>query len=139
MKKIDQTKIHSPDKGINGNCLAASLASILELPLLEVPEFEDMMGEHDWFEALKEWLEKLGFTLLAWQDETWLPGYYLATGISERGINHTVVYKGGKLVHDPHPSRSGIKKVKEIWALLPVDPSQYNQPLEPTRKAERLS
>lgn len=124
MKPIDQTKLHNPENGINGNCMAASFASILELPLSEVPKFEDM-GKKKWFRNLKDWLEKIGFTLLEWKEETWLPGYYLASGKSERGFDHTVVYKDGKLMHDPHPSRTGIKKVNEIWALLPIDPSNY--------------
>jgi len=125
MKPVDQTKLHDPENGILGNCLAASLASLLELPLSEVPEFEDMMGKSDWFQALTDWLKELGFTLLEWREEawTWLPGYYLANGISERGLSHTVVYKGDALAHDPHPSRSGIKKVNAAWALLPIDPA----------------
>ena len=122
---IDQTKLHNPENGINGNCMAASFASILELPLSEVPEFENM-GKNKWFQEVKDWLEKIGFTLLEWQGETWLPGYYLAMGISERGVKHQVVFKGDVLAHDPHPSRAGIKKVDEVWALLPIDPSQYN-------------
>lgn len=126
MKPIDQTKLHDPNNGTEGNCLAASLASILELPLSEVPKFEDM-GKKSWFPALKVWLEDKGFTLLQWHDETWLPGYYLVMGLSTRGVNHQVVYKDGKLVHDPHPSRDGIEKIKEVWALLPVDPSKYRR------------
>lgn len=125
MIPIDQTKLHNPENGINGNCMAASFASILELPLSEVPEFENM-GKNKWFQEVKDWLEKIGFTLLEWQGETWLPGYYLAMGISERGVKHQVVFKGDVLAHDPHPSRAGIKKVDEVWALLPIDPSQYN-------------
>jgi len=125
MKPVDQTKLHAPENGVNGNCMAASFASILELHLSEVPEFEDM-GKDDWFPALTKWLEDLGFTLVHWQTETCLPGYCLAVGMSERGVFHQVVFKGGALAHDPHPSRAGIKKVDEIWALLPIDPSQYN-------------
>ena len=126
MKPVDQTKLHDPENGVNGNCMAASFASILELPLSEVPNFEDM-GEDNYFSALTSWLENLGFTLVQWQSETWLPGYCLAMGMSERGVNHQVVFKNGVLAHDPHPSRAGIKKIDEVWALLPIDPSQYNQ------------
>lgn len=124
MKPIDQTKLHDPENGVNGNCMPASFASILEIPLSEVPEFEDM-GKDDWFPALTKWLEGLGFMLVQWQSETCLPGYCLASGISERGVNHQVVFKGGVLAHDPHPSRAGIKKVDEVWALLPINPAKY--------------
>jgi len=124
MKPVDQTKLYDPENGINSNCLAASLASILELPLSEVPEFEDMFDNPDWFQFLMDWLEGLGFTLLQWEGKTWLPGYCLATGTSERGPTHTVVYKGNSLAHDPHPSRSGIKTIDSVWALLPLDPTR---------------
>lgn len=104
--------------------MAASFASILELPLSEVPKFEDM-GKDNYFSALTIWLESLGFTLVQWQSKTWLPGYCLAMGISERGVNHQVVLKNGVLAHDPHPSRAGIKKIDEVWALLPINPAKY--------------
>lgn len=123
MKPVDQTKLHDPDNGIRGNCMAASLASILELPLSDIPEFEDMEG--DWWPNLMNWLESLGFYIIQWREEVCLQGYYLCAGMSERGVNHQVVYKNGKLVHDPHPSKTGIKKVNEVWALLPIDPSKF--------------
>lgn len=125
MKPVDQTKLHDPKNGINGNCIAASFASILELPLSEVPMFEDI-SKNDWFGALTKWLESLGFALVHWQSETWLPGYCLVSGISERNVDHMVVFKDGVLAHDPHPSKTGIKKVDEIWALIPFDPARYN-------------
>lgn len=124
MKPVDQTKLHDPENGINGNCMAASFASILEIPLSTIPEFEDMSKE-EWFPALTEWLESMGFTLVQWQAETWLPGYCLVMGMSDRGFYHQVVYKGGVLAYDPHPSRSGIEEVEEVWALLPFDPSYW--------------
>lgn len=125
MKRVDQTKLHDSDNGINGNCLAACVASILEIPLDVIPKFEDMMVKNsdEWFEVFTDWLESLGFTILTWENDTWLPGYYLASGISERGVNHVVVYRAGVLAHDPHPSRAGIKKVNQVWALLPLDPA----------------
>ncbi len=130
MKPAHQTKLHDPDNGVNGNCLAACLASLLEIPLDIIPKFEDMMvkNSEDWFEAFTDWLDRLGFTILTWESDTWLPGYYLASGMSERGNNHIVIYKGGELAHDPHPSRTGIKKINQVWALLPFDPAScyYN-------------
>ena len=125
MKPIDQTKLYFP----NGNCLAASLASILELQLSEVPEFEKWKEDtEEWWWELNKWLEEIGFTLLQWSDgnPSWLPGYYLVSGISERGISHIVVYQNGKMVHDPHPSKTGLKEIKESWALLLIDPSKCN-------------
>lgn len=33
---------------------------------------------------------------------------YLAYGFSSRGVGHVVIYKNGKLFHDPHPSNEGL-------------------------------
>ncbi len=33
---------------------------------------------------------------------------YLAFGFSSRGVGHVVIYKDGKLFHDPHPSNEGL-------------------------------
>lgn len=123
MKPIDQTKLHNPEDGVNGNCMAASLASILELPLSEVPKFEDM-GESKWWIALRRWLKRLGFHLLAWDKEFYMPVYFIAGGPSPRGVEHSVVYRGTKMVHDPHPSRAGLVEITSVWALLPIDPVQ---------------
>ena len=133
MKPIDQTKLHDPKNGVNGNCMAASFASILEIPLSEIPKFEDMMDKDDWFSVLTTWIEGLGFTIVLWQPETYPPGYCLAMGMSERGVKHQVVLKNGVLAHDPHPSRAGIRKIDEIWVLLPFDPSQYNPLMQRTQ------
>ena len=124
MIPIDQTKLHSSNQ--NGNCLAASLASILELPLSNIPEFENMGKE--WWPKMVRWLESIGFYLIRWDEEVVLPGYYLVMGVSPRfkNLNHQVIYKNGELVHDPHPSRAGVTKIKEISALVPFDPANYN-------------
>lgn len=50
MKAIDQTTF-----GKEGNCFAASLASVLELPLDSVPNF-CVAYPSDWFAKTNEWL-----------------------------------------------------------------------------------
>lgn len=129
MIPINQTKFHDPENGINGNCMAAALASILELPLSEVPEFEDM-GMADptnkkWFSKFLDWLFDLGFELLVWNKHVPLKGYYLASGMSKRGYAHQVVYKNGFIIHDPHPDDTGIITFIGQWALLPLNPVYY--------------
>ena len=118
---IDQTKLHT--KKQSGNCLAASLASVLELPLSKIPEFENMGKK--WFSKLTKWLETLGLYPVIWREEVVLPGYYFVIGQSPRDkkITHQVVYFNGKMIHDPHPSRDGIINIKETMVLVPFDPS----------------
>lgn len=125
MIPVEQTKLHSENQ--NGNCLAASLSSILEISLSDVPEFENM-GE-EWWPKMMRWLESLGLYMIQWREEVVLPGYYLVMGVSPRNksINHQVVFRNGKLVHDPHPSKAGVSEIKQIMALLPFDPANYNK------------
>jgi hypothetical protein len=48
--------------------------------------------------------------------------YYLAFGPSiVTGNPHVVVYRAGKLVHDPHQGRNGLGSVKSIHVLVPVE------------------
>ncbi len=133
MIPVEQSKLHIPGTQ-NGNCITAALASLLELELSDMPEFEDMAdcgkGTKDnksWFRALLDWLESLEFYLLQWEEEIYLPGYFIANGPSPRGVEHSVVYKGREMVHDPHPDKSGLEKITSVWALLPLNPAQFKQ------------
>ncbi len=123
MIPITQTKLHS--NTVTGNCLAASLASILEIPLSDVPEFENMKHPK-WWDAMRDWLFKIGFDFVQWREPVVLPGYYLVMGTSPRdpAINHQVIYLKGEMVHDPHPSRDGVVNIKEVIALIPLDPAK---------------
>lgn len=102
-----------------GNCFAAVIASILELPLEEVPNFCGDYGDA-WWEKTQEWLVLRGlygieFTLHPEQIQSGfvLPfpseARFIATGKSPRGeFHHCVVAKLEQErfqgVHDPHPS-----------------------------------
>ncbi len=38
---------------------------------------------------------------------------YIVSGLSPRGVRHVVIYVNGQLVHDPHPSQSGVVETEE--------------------------
>ena len=99
----------------------AAFASILEIPIEDIPHFEDM-SETKWYPSLLNWLKSLNFSLLTWEEERYLLGYFIANGPSSRGFGHSVIYKSIEMVHDPHPSRDGSEKITSVWALLPFDP-----------------
>ena len=124
LKPLDQTKLHTEEQ--NGNCLATAFASLLEIPISDVPEFEDMGTE--WFVVMKKWLESIGFDLIEWREEEpkYLMGYYMVAGKSPRGdFDHQVIHRAGKLAHDPHPSRDGVDSFVDAYALLPIDPAKH--------------
>ena len=118
---------------VRGNCLAACIASLLELPITEVPNVETLYGIDDnyYWEVLWRWLGHLGYELSTderfkcfhqnFEDKNFggidhsqalidelKDKYYLVYGKSPRGIQHVCIYQNGKLVHDPHPTKEGI-------------------------------
>ncbi|MBO3760337.1 hypothetical protein [Ciceribacter sp. L1K22] len=122
MTPVDQTQFAG--EGVGGNCVQASVASILDLPLSAVPHFlEAAPTPSEWELAFWDWCEERGIGLIRRSGEWIFDGYYLASGPSPRGVNHMVVYRDGVLAHDPHPSRAGVLEVRQTWVLAPLDPA----------------
>lgn len=125
MKPVDQTKLYAADGTGNGNCFASCLASLLELPLWMVPPFEEMFGRGhgEWRERVEKWLKHC-FSLVLVRTEgheiSKLPEFYIANGMSKRGVHHSVIYQNGELAHDPHWMKSGIESVEWTWHLEPL-------------------
>ena len=119
MIPIQQTILHT--ETTKGNCLQAAIASILELSLEEVPVFE---GD-SWYLQLMHWLEDCyEIELARWDYEVQFKGYYLVTGQSPRGnFKHIVVYKNGKMIHDPHPDKTGLVEIESVWLLVRLNPA----------------
>jgi hypothetical protein len=125
MTPVKQTKLYAKDGIHNGNCFAACLASLLDLPLWMVPPFEDMFGRGgDFTSRRKEWLErmfKLKMVETPAHPVDQLPEFYIANGYGKRGVLHSVIYRRGELAHDPHPSNDGINAVDWCWHLEPIE------------------
>jgi hypothetical protein len=122
MTPIKQTKLHDSENSVHGNCMAAALASLLDLSLSDVPAFEEMNDE-EWFLAFWHWLNDRGYEMETSNSsdpiepsET-IDGYYIANGPSPRGVYHSVIYKDGGLAHDPHPSNAGLTSVAYCWLI----------------------
>lgn len=128
MTPVDQRVIASTPEA-PGDCLSACVASVLDLPLDEVPLFAAMP---DWLGAFTRWLDARGLALvyLAFgKDEwPWLPPRDLPLivgGQSPRGPwGHAVIgiWRDGamEVLHDPHPSRAGILgDPTRVYLLVP--------------------
>lgn len=89
-----------------GNCLQACVASILELPLGEVPNFA---LEPDWSYGISKFVSEYGLSICIIDRKEdgllgrGMPGCYsIVTGKSpRRDVHHAVVAFDGELVHDP--------------------------------------
>ena len=111
MIPVTQTKFHESDSGTKGNCFAACVASILELPIDKVipfDEYEDDEG-NAWSDVAFSFFYERNLDI----DISIKPiaGYAIACGFSERNVLHSVVVYNGEIVHDPHPSKSGIAEI----------------------------
>lgn len=125
MIPVDQTMFRPSEGDGAGNCLAACIASVLELPLEDVPNFA-ALSQEEWFTALQTWLRDRGLGIIVWSTAGQMPyldpdgaDALLAQGKSPRGDwRHTVVVDAaGELLHDPHPSRDGVEGISEVWLI----------------------
>lgn len=111
---VTQTILHDDPQGRTGNCLQAALASVFGLTLDEVPHF----AEHaDWWDRLCSWCRCRGYEVVRRSADA-VVDIGIAVGPSPRGVKHAVVVRDGQLVWDPHPSRSGLWAVFEIYELI---------------------
>lgn len=111
-----------------GNCFAACVASILEVELAELPNFVVIGSPSNWWTRTQEWLhEHYGVMPFCMETRAWLPHEVLtiASGPGPRGHRHCVVYDGGGLVHDPHPSDAGLLKVESHDFFAVTSPARW--------------
>lgn len=97
MIRLVQTRTGTP----NGNCMATSLAAVLET---QVPEFGVNVTDDEFYANMAEWLAEQGYRYRERPVTGTKPkGYHLILGISPRGGRHAIVGKNGEPVWDPHP------------------------------------
>jgi hypothetical protein len=128
----------------NGNCLSACIASILEIPVSDVPNFAREGLDADgtrWIQRLGNWLAARGwgFIHMLW-DSPSIPFncYVIAMGrVSYSDERHAVVAsprmgliedgEGGRIrqffslddVFDPHPGGTFLSETEELLILVP--------------------
>lgn len=127
---------------VRGNCFPAVLASLLELPITEVPNIEVLfeMQTINWWDVVNGFLAHHGYKitevsqLREWKinldnvQERFKDQYYMVTGPSPRGVNHIVIYKNGIMVHDPHPTREGLVREDYFEILESITVGTADQP-----------
>ena len=130
---IEQTRMTYPD----GNCYHACLASVLEIPLSEVPDYSNEPGNATWH-RWQDWLEQRNLPLIGWNHpiskdrrvvDDVLRGYSIVTvryDLPKGPSKHSCVALDGKIVWNPHPSRDRIEHDGiENWEVFRViDPSK---------------
>ena len=125
MTPVDMPILHDPENGAIGDCFRCCIATLLDLPVNEVPHFAEKdwgkTKDYTWFADLTAWLATRGFAFFElgpigddhgkWFDGLAPSGFdvhHVVSGMSPRGFRHSVVARNGVTIHDPHPSRGGL-------------------------------
>lgn len=111
----------------HNNCVAACVASVFELELSQVPDFDPMT----WGEELVEWLLPKGlcFVNIAFAHEYVPQGYSLGTTKAGSAFppdyKHCVVCKDGKIVWCPKIGTvDGMEMSDEYLIFYPLNPTR---------------
>lgn len=121
MKKVYQTILRKE----GGNCFRACFASILEIGIDDIPAFEKKPID-EWFDSISDFLKNKGYNYIEYEyqeDHEYSLGkrdfFHMRIGKSPRfDCDHVVVYKGSKMVHDPHPDNEGLKSIKNYGLII---------------------
>lgn len=113
MKPVYQTR----DNPIDGNCLAACLASIFEDDINSYPE---VPNDHTWCDVMNEYLLKSHgvymVSITTNEPHGFLLGHHLIIGDNEiSNCGHCVVGFDGKEVHNPSKSNNKITNLRYVF------------------------
>ena len=122
--KHTQLLRHDPDNGIYGDCWRATVASLLRLPIEEVPHVCDGPDDGKASDRMRAFLYTRNCALiqipfngdmsleqvLEYVGSLPVSGglHWCLMGTSRTGCNHVVICKGNEIVHDPSITQSGI-------------------------------
>lgn len=135
MEPVFQTRFGAP----GGNCLAACTASLLEISLGDVPDNWHLLEWEEQKEAYVNFLERFNVFPVIVPTHEMSPLFieclledfrevYVGVSFSKIGklltSAHRVIYRGGKLAHNPDPNGrcEGVIVRIEFWAV--IDPSK---------------
>lgn len=116
MHYVKQTIMYPPD----GNCLAACVASVLGLPLDDIPN----LAAQDWAWRLADFLlsHDLAFHYVAYSQffdrGTWI----LSADVANEDSQHCVVVTNGQIVWDPSPRPRVLGRWLAMIIFAPLDP-----------------
>lgn len=135
MKPVDMIDVRDEkNPEAVGDCFRCCIASLLELPVSEVPHFtqEGIERKIHWTWLVNQWLDPRGFWYMEYEWKSfpvvYVPNiwvYGIGSGWSPRfeGDQHAVVVRMRKweieIAHDPHPSRAGFKgEIRRVGVLV---------------------
>lgn len=144
MRPVDQ-RLSTPDNQV-GDCFSACIASILEIPLEDVPVFSlppyTDAGAR-WTLAVDDWLRMRGYCLVGFEEDAnvvgGIPCFHIISGPyidTPKESRHAVVAYGDRIIHDPNSRRRGtnIYPITHRWLLVPTDWLHVKTPVPAPRR-----
>lgn len=113
-------------EGHKGDCLSACLASLLELPLEEVPLFDNFA---DWPQRVDEFTRRHGYAFVGYRaDHEYTPPpscFHIVVGPTKNNPDmpddvHAVVAWRNLPIHDPNRGGMFIDEIQSRWLLVPT-------------------
>lgn len=121
MTPVDQEFVHKPEIGQYGDCQRAVIASLLNLPICDVPHFLHDGDTYEFWDRIQSFLITYGYQWMVFKKSPAGVGelffgsdeidiYHEISGVSPRdpNVRHAVVGCNGVIVHDPHPDKTGL-------------------------------
>jgi hypothetical protein len=111
----------------DGNCLAACVATLLNMPLAQVPNFVGFSTHNGWYENLRDWLQQYThytpIMLVVGEDDDpsevmrWVT--CIGLGLNHCDEHHAVILRSNALLFDPAPAVAvqGLNSI-EAYILL---------------------
>lgn len=123
MKPVNQTV-----RGRLGNCFAACVASILEVPIDSLPNhFSDGEAPDRWLDLWVDFLRPYGLGII-YADEMFSrqpQGYAIAEmAVQDHPWNHAVVCLDGAVIHDPLGAGYKFERVVRWYVFTALDASR---------------
>lgn len=129
MNPTKQTVLHDPANGKHGNCFSAVLASLLHLPIEDVPVFSSPAPK--WQQELNAWLRPFGLAYMQigtfdeWCADLNISGCYCEVGGKTNrhaDVSHACVGRDGMPILDPHPDDTGLTEVEASGVFIVLEP-----------------
>lgn len=118
-----QLILHDPENGTRGDCQRAVIASLMNIPITEVPHFNESGEPYKFWDSLQQFCHSKGYIFIemkatdfaAWGSD--LDVYHQISGPSPRfpDAHHAVVGMNGKIIFDPHPDRTELVGDPSTW------------------------
>jgi hypothetical protein len=116
MNFVEQTKFEAA--GQKNNSLAACFATLLNLQINAIPQFEEM-DEATRNSTIEIWLRSLGYERCEPYSDNVLD-YWILTGEAD-GIPHATIINSSVTIHNPHPEKIKITRPLDLIFVAKKD------------------